>query len=315
MEISVKWIAIGILCFEISLCAAYYNEYIVEDLCKYGNETIIYETPKEGAGTLKATSQPPYKPNKNCTIIIKPPADRGIVLSIRKIDMREWRYFCHDYIKIYHSDRYTSPKVVCRFQFDLKEKDSFYTKGPMTIIYHVGPALFPAFTFEGGFTLTYTVVSEDLQDCVKKDTFRCANGRCIPNDLTCDGRNNCGDRSDESHIVCDSNPLGYLQKMDTVYIVILSVLVVCIIVSSAVLVSRRRGRRLVDTDSVSDQDEPTSRLAPFQAVHPAGYFISQNPAGPNSLYPQHSKVVQLEGGFTNPCYPHGVPQPPPPYSQ
>ncbi|GFS60972.1 uncharacterized protein TNIN_450611 [Trichonephila inaurata madagascariensis] len=202
MEINVKWIALGILCFKISLVACFYPEYMVEDLCKYGNETIIYETSSDGIGTLKVTTHPPYKPNKNCTIIIKPPSDRGIVLSVRKVDFRERRFFCLDYLKVFHSDLFTSPSTICRFQFDLEEKVSFYQKGPLTLVYHTeGGEL----SFEEGFTLTFTVVSEDLQDCIKDDVFMCDNGRCISKELICDGRNNCGDRSEESHAVCGKN--------------------------------------------------------------------------------------------------------------
>ncbi|GFW08331.1 uncharacterized protein TNCV_1656451 [Trichonephila clavipes] len=134
---------------------------MVENLCKYGNETIIYETPSDGIGTLKVTTHPPYKPNKNCTIIIKPPSDRGIVLSVRKVDFRERRFFCLDYLKVFHSDLFTSPSTICRFQFDLEEKVSFYQKGPMTLVYHTEGAEYPKFSFEEGFTLTFTVVSEE----------------------------------------------------------------------------------------------------------------------------------------------------------
>ncbi|GFU50103.1 uncharacterized protein NPIL_629851 [Nephila pilipes] len=315
MEISVKWIALGILCLKISIVASFYPEYIIEDLCKYGNETIIYETSSKGIGTLKATSHPPYQPNKNCTIIIKPPSDRGIVLSIRKVDFREWKYFCFDYLLVFHSDISTSPSKICRFQFDLEEKVSFYQKGPMTMVYHIDHGKYPAFSFEEGFTLTYTVVAEDFQDCVKDDVFMCDNGRCISKDLTCDGRNNCGDRSDESHVVCDSGLLDDFQMTDKMYVIIFSILCSIIFISISIVFSRRRMKRIVDSDPASDVDEPTARLAPYQAVHPSGFFICQNPAGPDSQYPHQFKVVQMEGGFSNPCYPNGVPNPPPPYSQ
>lgn len=313
MEISVKWIALGILCFKISIVACFYPEYIVEDLCKNGNETIIYETSSKGVGTLKVTSHPPYKPNKNCTIIIKPPSDRGIVLSVRKIDFRERRFFCLDYLKVFHSDIFTSPTQICRFQFNLEEKVSFYQKGPMTLVYHTEGGEYPKFSFEEGFILTFTVVSEDLQDCVKDDVFMCDNTRCIPKELICDGRNNCGDRSEESRVVCDAGLLDRFQVADKVNVIAFSLFCTSIFIGVAIALSRRRGR-IVDPDSASDLDEPTTRLAPFQAVHPTGFFISQNPAGPDSLYPHQSKVM-MEGGFSNPCYPNGIPQPPPPYSQ
>ncbi|GIY24360.1 uncharacterized protein CDAR_599681 [Caerostris darwini] len=157
--------------------------------------------------------------------------------------------------------------------------------------------------------------TQDIQDCVKDDMFLCDNGQCIPKELTCDGRNNCGDRSDEFFRLCDSKFPNFFQITDTVYMVIFSFLIILIVISTCVIVSRRRTRRAIDSDSVSDQDEPTSRLAPFQAVHPTGYFICQDPAGPDSVYRQHSKALHLDGGFSNPCFPNGVPQPPPPYSQ
>ncbi|GFW08334.1 uncharacterized protein TNCV_1656481 [Trichonephila clavipes] len=155
----------------------------------------------------------------------------------------------------------------------------------------------------------------DLQDCVKDDVFMCDNGRCISKELICDGRNNCGDRSEESRAVCDAGQLGYFPVADKLHVIVFSILCTSIFIGIAVALSRTRRKRIVDTDSSSDLDEPTTRLAPFQAVHPTGFFISQNPAGPDSLYPHQTKVIKMEGGFSNPCYPNGIPQPPPPYSQ
>ncbi|KAG8178556.1 hypothetical protein JTE90_023248 [Oedothorax gibbosus] len=312
MEISLKWIILGILIFKVSIAACFYSEFIIEDFCKHGNETVIYDPLELGAyGTLKATSSPPYSSNKNCLIFLEPPVGRKVVLSVRKIDMRESLNGCLDYLEIFHADVFTSPTKICRFKHDLKEKRSFYSKGAMQILFHVDDAKSPRFTYEEGFTLTYTIVSEDIKDCVAADSFMCANERCITRDVICDGRNNCGDSSDESYELCglsNNNTFYFLQMTDVLYVILICILILSIIITCGVFTFRRRRPRL-DTDLSSDTDEPTARLTPYQAIHPTGFFICQNPAGPNP------KTVHFDGGFSNPCYPNGFPQPPPPYSQ
>ena len=36
-----------------------------------------------------------------------------------------------------------------------------------------------------------------------KDSFTCSNEKCIPKSLTCDGKNDCGDNTDEKEGCCD----------------------------------------------------------------------------------------------------------------
>ncbi len=43
-------------------------------------------------------------------------------------------------------------------------------------------------------------------DCKSEDRFECPNGKCINQTEVCDGRNDCGDRSDE--IICQAQ-LGF----------------------------------------------------------------------------------------------------------
>nr|XP_042901475.1 uncharacterized protein LOC107449523 [Parasteatoda tepidariorum] len=252
--------------------------------------------------------------NKNCKIIINPPVGFGVVVSIQKIDFRQPSFYCLDYLKIYHSDTFFSPTTLCRFKFDLKENLSYYSKGRMEMIYHVQSKLSDGLNIEEGFSLTFTIVSEDIQDCLKTSMYMCDNGRCIPKNLTCDMKNNCGDNSDETYLLCDSSGHNLIQISDVMYGVVVCLFVFIMFSSWAVIVSRKR-RRHHDTDSTSDSDEPTTRITPYQSVHPQGFFICQNPAGPRTPYFQHSKIIHSEGGFTNPCYPTGVPQAPPPYSQ
>ncbi|XP_054721455.1 LOW QUALITY PROTEIN: uncharacterized protein LOC129231221 [Uloborus diversus] len=318
MEICTKWLTTGItFFFMISLVSCFYPEYYIEDSCKQGNETIIIDTTKAGsAGILKATSRPPYKPNKNCKVIIKPPSDQGIVLSIRNVDLRTGVNYeiCQDYIKVYHSDHYKSPIILCSFKYDLQEKLSFFTKGSMTFIYHTELKLDGKYDVETGFTFTFTSVYLDIQDCKHDSMFMCNNGRCISKDMTCDGRNNCGDSSDESPMYCDNDPSYFLRITDGMYAFILAIFISLIVLGLFFIVRYKR-RRNADTDALTDHDEPMARVSPYEAIHPTGFFICQNPAGPNTLFSSNSKVLQSDEGFSNPCYPTGIPMSPPPYSQ
>lgn len=50
----------------------------------------------------------------------------------------------------------------------------------------------------------YYEMNERSIDC--SDMFMCENQKCINKSLVCDGKNNCGDRTDE---ICDLENLGY----------------------------------------------------------------------------------------------------------
>ncbi|XP_042148811.1 low-density lipoprotein receptor-related protein 12-like [Ixodes scapularis] len=68
------------------------------------------------------------------------------------------------------------------------------------------------------------------QEVCKGDSFTCLNSRCIWNGFSCDGKNNCGDDSDEKYFVNSMciMPMAALVLIVTgIFVIVTSLLMIC----------------------------------------------------------------------------------------
>ena len=88
------------------------------------------------------------------------------------------------------------------------------------------PSYFSAsILFDGTVTCTcvwlmlFCVVQNCDNNPCTADQFRCSNGLCIPDSLTCNGHDNCGDESDEL-ASCGKDLPGLLSHIHVLYMYI-----------------------------------------------------------------------------------------------
>ncbi|XP_076313193.1 uncharacterized protein LOC143226293 [Tachypleus tridentatus] len=143
------------------------------------------------------------------------------------------------------------------------------------------------------FTLTFTgcFYRGHRSTCGNSNNFQCDNLCCIYDGLTCDGHNNCGDSSDESHFGnsdCRSPTAGAV-------IGIVLAVVIAVIAMFVTVVIYRRKRKV----TVSYIRTPTRFTAPPPYVTSSSPCTSENPpcgtlpppyTSVNSAYPYNSNM-------------------------
>lgn len=76
---------------------------------------------------------------------------------------------------------------------------------PRDVIFHSNKLLITFFSdFIGsgrGFNISYEFTS-DVDTCDVRNTYPCGNRKCVPRSVLCDGKDDCGDGTDESRKYC-----------------------------------------------------------------------------------------------------------------
>ncbi|KAK3088718.1 hypothetical protein FSP39_022962 [Pinctada imbricata] len=197
----------------------------MEDKC---GDTIKIDAYHQHFGRIKQTRLSKYRPNTQCVVQVKTAVGRRFVVVFRDIDI-EYEPTCDDdYLQIFDGNTTSSPileglkKKLC----GVKKPPGYYTSSSNEITF-----LFQSdvWSNEDGFEVLLTTFHEG--PCGEEE-FRCTNGRCINERLTCDGMNNCGDHSDE----CNLSPSVVLG-------IVSSVILITILGIGIILYIRRYGKR------------------------------------------------------------------------
>ncbi|CAN7989866.1 unnamed protein product, partial [Ixodes pacificus] len=105
---------------------------------------------------------------------------------------------------------------------------SYDTSVPLNVSVYLNPTV--TYEQEFLFSLVLTSFNKSNQIVCKGDSFTCLNSRCIWNGFSCDGKNNCGDDSDEKYFVNSMciMPMAALVLIVTgIFVIVTSLLMIC----------------------------------------------------------------------------------------
>lgn len=174
-----------------------YRKYYVEDECmpSIKKQKIILRLPATGpdsVGEIRSNRFGTYsRTERNCLLKLSPPTGYGVVLSVLKIDFRNYEN-CKDFIKILTND--DEEEKLCGYQELGIANQTYFSDDDIRIVYHTSAG---GMGFNNGIRLIFTVSKLD-DSCSTTSEFRCRNSHCIWAGVMCDGINNCGDASDEN---------------------------------------------------------------------------------------------------------------------
>ncbi|GFX41538.1 uncharacterized protein TNCV_3490751 [Trichonephila clavipes] len=242
----------------------------VEDIC-YSEKSVRFDTKYQPTGILMSVPHAVSKEPFDCEIILMPPKNYSIVLSIYRYDI-----YSDDLLTIEDSDRYMISLIGWGMFRD--ERKSIISDGKMTIRYKrvIGSNAY----HRQGFQFTYTMVTN--APCYDNE-FKCKNGKCILKEYVCDGHNHCGDKSDQKKCTLDDDRpivtngkkinLGSYERarLGIIWITIISIVGVILFIVLfvfIVIVARHSKRNKAKTDAVSpNADNPTTcGNLPLQSV-------------------------------------------------
>ncbi|XP_067139265.1 uncharacterized protein [Centruroides vittatus] len=168
--------------------------YFIEEECLNGTLRIeLKSTGYDSNAVLSASVHGSSTINRKCNVLIEPEMGFGTVVSFEHVDIST-DPLCRNYIQVCGIDEVKdcSRRKFCYLQGKLSE--SFNTG--VSVRYFTSKAFVNA--HNSGFQLSFTSYRLALhKDCGNEHNFLCDNHHCVWKGLLCDGRNNCGDNSDE----------------------------------------------------------------------------------------------------------------------
>lgn len=286
--------------------SSYYDIFYMEDYCKPGHTLPAYDisvgsSGSNSSGILRATQSLFYSSGLNCSVNLQVPPIRGVVVSLRYMELRR-NFQCQDYLQLISG---TSTFIECGPRHDdISESRSFRFFNNVTIRFHTSSSLLG---LASGFQLTFTSVKDSTKDGTCNDTeFQCNNRLCIWGGLTCDHHNNCGDKSDERS--ASPSHCGFPRYRFSLRGFLLSLLSVLIVVSLLTYICRRYRQRGTYVGTVLSSAPPPSGSAHYG--NPAMYGTYGYPPNlvqqPYPMPPPPQPIYMPAGDMATP---------PPPYSQ
>ncbi|GFS69657.1 uncharacterized protein NPIL_186301 [Nephila pilipes] len=245
----------------------------VEDLC-YNKKSALFDLRYQPTGILMSTPRSVTDEPFDCEIILMPPKQNSIVLSIYRYDINS-----NDLLTIEDSDHHTIGLMGWGSFRD--EKKAIISDGKIVIRYKTmkNSKTHP----RQGFQFTFTTVTNS--PCFDNE-FKCNNGRCVLKEYVCDGHNHCGDNSDQKkcaptddhRVIADERiiePPGIERtRLRAVWITIIGVvglILLIVIIVVVVIVVRRSKANKSKTEAVSPtnaNNPATGGSIPLQSVSP-----------------------------------------------
>ncbi|XP_035659973.1 low-density lipoprotein receptor-related protein 12-like [Branchiostoma floridae] len=129
---------------------------------------------------------------RDCHVTLDAPAGYHVNLHFEFLDIqRNFPFNCADQLHIFngrHGNVTTAARTVC----GIDERDFTSTGSDVTL--HISSA----FGRRGSFRIMYTLFRPSSGSCYNYEFLCQSDRRCVLSDVTCDGKDNCGDASDET---------------------------------------------------------------------------------------------------------------------
>lgn len=211
---------------------------------------------------LRLTQQSSYRPNMNCVLFVNTDPQYRLMFHFNYLDIESSFQCNRDALTLHDGNTTTSPYVqgitgrVC---------GSYYNSAGYS-------------TFSNFLTLTFSsdsswnergfemIVTSFHTGYCHSGEYECSNGRCIPDDIACNGNNPCNNYSD-----C---PLS----AGTVAGIVIACLFFCVVVVTVIVLLRRRRRNRTPYENMTVTSTVTGPTP--------GYGTATNYPYPNQAYPQ-----------------------------
>ncbi|XP_077868365.1 uncharacterized protein LOC144358575 [Saccoglossus kowalevskii] len=156
----------------------------------------IYDT-SDTSGTLDSQIGFFYDDFRSCITTIQVNTGRQVVVTFDYFEIEEFGITCPDYLHIFDGGSVHSPRLSPLTGLCGTETPGTFssTENQLTLQF-----VTDGDTSKRGFYIVYTSFTEGGA-CDGTDDFMCHNGRCVDSSLQDDGKDNCGDNSDETTTV------------------------------------------------------------------------------------------------------------------
>ncbi|CAF0941360.1 unnamed protein product [Adineta ricciae] len=179
-----------ILIVTISIAAAKSPEkYYMDKMC--GGDVIILDGDNKPGIALQLTSSSKYKPNMNCVVKFRTaqPSQR-LVVTVEKMDITDC---AGDSLRIYDGTTLLNKDV--KQQCGSSSVFTYTTASTQLSLNFASNAAIESSGYQMTVALDFPMIAACPQNL---GFFLCKNRNCISKQLSCDGRNHCGDATDEN---------------------------------------------------------------------------------------------------------------------
>lgn len=210
------------------------NEHFMLDHCE-GPATIINVANEvSSSGVVKLSRHYGYPGGLNCSLTFL--LEHELHVAFNLVDIYKTSDGCYgDYLLIYDDQKL---ERICGNTHPAE----FVTNKPALYLNFVSARHNDSLDInKQGFELHYSSVRKVAGSCDPEKEFTCHNKSCINIELVCDGKNNCGDGSDETLSVCFST---YIRKPWVIVIIVaVSMLILCVCCCCCCKINSSRGGR------------------------------------------------------------------------